>query len=411
MLSAPKSEAPKEQVFIWRGKDQHLRPISGEIFATDLDAARSKLRQQGINANKLSKKAPVLFSWKNTKITSADIAIFTRQLATMLHAGIPMVQAIDIIGRGHENKNMHFLLLKMKADVENGESLAYALSKYPQCFDTLFCHLIKAGEHAGVLEFLLDSIALYKEKNEAMQQKVKKALVYPIAVMTIAFIVTMVLLIVVVPVFDDLFKSFGADVPPFTKLIIDQSKWLQHAWWTVILFLVAVFYGLRFFKRTYPVFALLIDKVLLTTPIVGKIIHQSEIARFTRTLSTLSTAGVPLVDALKLTTDTCSTLVYRAAIVSIRESVESGQRLHLSLRVSSLFPYIVEQMVAIGEESGTLDAMLSKIADVYEEKVTNLVDNLSSLIEPVMMSVVGVLVGGLIVAMYLPVFKLGGAIH
>ena len=406
-----KKEAQKEQAFVWRGKDQHLTPISGEIFAVDLDAARNKLRKQGINANRLSKKAPVLFTQKHQKITSADITIFARQLATMLHAGIPIVQAIDIIGRGHENKSMHFLLLTLKADVENGESLAYALSKHPSYFDRLFCHLIKAGEHAGVLESLLDKIATYKEKSEAMQQKIKKALVYPVAVMTIALIVTMVLLVVVVPVFEDLFQSFGADLPPFTKLIIAQSKWMQHSWWTVVLFLVAAFYGLCFCKRTYPAFTLLIDKVLLTTPIVGKIVHQSEIARFTRTLSTLSTAGVSLVDALKLTTQTCSTLVYRDVILQIREDVESGQRLHLSMRVSSVFPYIVEQMVAIGEESGTLDNMLSKIADVYEEKVTNLIDNLSSLIEPVMMSIVGLLVGGLIVAMYLPVFKLGGAIH
>ena len=406
-----KKEAQKEQAFVWRGKDQHLTPISGEIFAVDLDAARNKLRKQGINANRLSKKAPVLFTQKHQKITSADITIFARQLATMLHAGIPIVQAIDIIGRGHENKSMHFLLLTLKADVENGESLAYALSKHPSYFDRLFCHLIKAGEHAGVLESLLDKIATYKEKSEAMRQKVQKALVYPVAVMTIALIVTMVLLVVVVPVFEDLFQSFGADLPPFTKLIIAQSKWMQHSWWTVVLFLVAAFYGLCFCKRTYPAFTLLIDKVLLTTPIVGKIVHQSEIARFTRTLSTLSTAGVSLVDALKLTTQTCSTLVYRDVILQIREDVESGQRLHLSMRVSSVFPYIVEQMVAIGEESGTLDNMLSKIADVYEEKVTNLIDNLSSLIEPVMMSIVGLLVGGLIVAMYLPVFKLGGAIH
>ena len=410
-MSTIKKEAQKEQAFVWRGKDQYLTPISGEIFAVDLDAARNKLRKQGINANRLSKKAPVLFRQKNQKITSADIAVFARQLATMLHAGIPIVQSIDIIGHGHENKSMHFLLLTLKTDVENGESLAYALSKHPSYFDSLFCNLIKAGEHAGVLESLLDKIATYKEKSEAMQQKIKKALVYPVSVMVIAFIVTMVLLVVVVPVFEDLFQSFGADLPPFTKLIIAQSKWMQHSWWTVVLFLVAVFYGLRFFKQTYHEFNLLIDKLLLTTPIVGKVIHQSEVARFTRTLSTLSTAGVPLVDALKLTTQTSSTLVYRDVILQIREDVESGQRLHISMRVSSLFPYIVEQMVAIGEESGTLDNMLSKIADVYEEKVTNLIDNLSSLIEPVMMSVVGVLVGGLIVAMYLPVFKLGGAIH
>lgn len=406
-----KKEAQKEHVFVWRGKDQHLKPISGEIFAVDLDAARSKLRKQGINANRLSKKASVHFGRKNKKITSSDIAIFTRQLATMLHAGIPIVQAIDIIGRGHENKSMHFLLLTLKYDVENGESLAYALSKHPNYFDSLFCNLIKAGEHAGVLESLLDKIATYKEKSEAMQQKIKKALVYPVAVMTIAFIVTFVLLVVVVPVFEDLFQSFGADLPPFTKLIIAQSKWMQHSWWFVVLFLVAGFYGLRFFKRTYPEVTMLIDKILLTMPIVGNIIHQSEIARFTRTLSILSTAGVPLVEALKLTKDTSSTLVYRHVILKIREDVESGQRLHISMHVFSLFPYFVEQMVAIGEESGTLDNMLSNIADVYEEKVTNLIDNLSSLIEPVIMSVVGILVGGLIVAMYLPVFKLGGAIH
>ena len=411
MPSQDPLDIKSEIVFIWRGKDKQSAVISGEIIAVDKDAARSKLRKQGINATRLTQKSSTFSFYKKHAISSADIALFARQLASMLHAGIPIVQAIDIVGREHENRRMHTLLSMLKMDVENGESLANALKKHPRYFDRLFCNLIHAGEHAGVLESLLDKIATYKEKSEALGQKLKKALMYPCAVMVIAFAVALVLLVVVVPVFDDLFKSFGAALPPFTQWVIALSQWVQSAWWQVGIFVCSGVYGVLYLKRRYLAVETWLDKQLLQLPVIGRIVRQLEIARFTRTLSTLLVAGVPLVDALTLTSETCTTRLYHSAILHIREDVHAGQRFYVSLRATTLFPYIAQQMVAVGEESGTLDVMLSNIAEIYEGEVDNLVDNISNLIEPLMMSVVGVLVGALIIAMYLPVFKLGGALH
>lgn len=397
--------------FSWVGKDKAQRKTAGNIIATDESAARLELRRQGINVTQLKKKPQPLFGKKSSKITTADISIFSRQLATMLNAGVPVVQSLDIVGRGHENAGMREMLMTIKVSVESGDTLTQALRKHPAQFDELFCNLIEAGERGGVLETLLDKIAMYKEKSEAMKKKIKKALTYPIAVVIIAFVVTAVLLVFVVPVFEDLFKSFGADLPMFTKMVINMSKWMQRYWWIIAAALAGAFYTFNFFKRTSEPFNYFLDKQILKTKVVGVIITKSAIARFARTLGTMSAAGVPLVDALESVAGTCGNRIYRDAVLAIREEVAVGQRLQVAVQTSGLFPHMVIQMVQIGEESGSLDAMLSKVADFYEEEVDSMVDNLSSLMEPMIMLILGVLVGGLIVAMYLPIFKLGSAIH
>ncbi|MDD2865230.1 MAG: type II secretion system F family protein [Methylococcales bacterium] len=410
-LKKEKATPLKEYEFAWIGKDKARRKATGIIFATDEKKVHAELRKQGINVTKVRKKNASLFSKRIQKILPSDIAIFARQLATMLNAGVPVVQALDIVGRGNENVSMRDLLMSIKVDVESGDSLTQALRKHPAYFDELFCNLIEAGERAGVLESLLEKIATYKEKSESMKKKIKKALTYPVSVVIIAFIVTAVLLIFVVPVFEDLFKSFGADLPAFTKLVIAMSKWMQAYWWIIAAIITGAVYAFKFFKKTSEPFNYFLDKQILRTSVVGVIITKSAIARFARTLATMSAAGVPLVESLESAAGTCGNRVYKNAVLKIREEVAIGQRLQFAIQESGLFPHMVIQMIAIGEESGALDAMLSKVADFYEEEVDNLVDNLSSLMEPMIMMVLGVLVGGLIVAMYLPIFKLGSAIH
>jgi len=328
----------------------------------------------------------------------------------MLSAGVPLVQSFDIVGRGHDNPSMCALLLGIKADIEGGDTLAEALNKRPVYFDELFCNLVEAGEHAGVLETLLDKIATYKEKTESMKKKIKKALTYPISVVVVAFVVTTILLIFVVPVFEDLFKSFGADLPAFTRMVIDMSEWMQKWWWIVIGIVVGAVYTFGYFKKRSRPFNHFLDKTLLKIPVVGLILNKSAIARFSRTLSTMSAAGVPLVEALESVAGACGNIIYAEAVLKMREEVATGQRLQFAMSQANLFPHMVQQMVAIGEESGSMDAMLAKVADFYEEEVDNLVDNLSSLMEPIIMVILGILVGGLIVAMYLPIFKMGAAV-
>ena len=329
----------------------------------------------------------------------------------MLKAGVALVQAFDIIGKGHENPSMQVMLLNIKANLEGGDTLAEALKKNPLYFDELFCNLVDAGEHAGVLDTLLDKIATYKEKTESMKKKIKKALTYPLAVIVVAFIVTAILLLFVVPVFEDLFKSFGADLPIFTQMVVNMSKGLTEWWWIVLgIIMLAVYVFIYFKKRSRP-FNHFLDKTLLKIPVVGLILNKSAIARFARTLSTMSAAGVPLVDALSSVAGACGNIIYSDAVLKMREEVATGQRLQFAMLQTRLFPHMVQQMVAIGEESGSMDAMLAKVADFYEEEVDNLVDNLSSLMEPIIMVILGVLVGGLVVAMYLPIFKMGAAIH
>ncbi|PPD22273.1 MAG: type II secretion system protein F [Methylomonas sp.] len=400
-----------EQVdFLWNGTDKQGKKTAGIISAKSEAIARAELRKTGVRVIKVKPKPKPLFGNRTQKITSAEIAVFARQLATMLQAGVPLVQSFDIIGKGHDNASMSTMLLAIKADIEGGDTLAQALAKRPLYFDDLFCNLVDAGEQSGVLEGLLDKIATYKEKTESIKKKVKKALTYPIAVLVVAFVVTAILLVFVVPVFEDLFKGFGADLPAFTKMVIAMSRWLQEWWWVVVGVIGAVGYSFVYFKKRSRPFNHFLDRTLLKIPVVGMITEKSAIARFARTLSTMSTAGVPLVEALVSVAGACGNILFYDGVMKMRDDVSTGQQLQFSMIQTGLFPNMVVQMVAIGEESGSIDAMLDKVADFYEEEVDNLVDNLSSLMEPMIMAVLGVLVGGLIVAMYLPIFKLGAAV-
>ncbi|MGZ8216010.1 type II secretion system F family protein [Methylomagnum sp.] len=403
--------AKEEQAtFVWEGTDRNGAKLRGELTSRSETVARAELRRQGIRVGKIKKKAKPLFSGGKKKIITKDIAVFSRQLATMMSAGVPLVQAFEIVGRGHENPSMQELILGIKADVEGGSSLAEALGKHPVYFDELFCNLVHAGEQAGVLETLLHKIADYKEKTESLKAKIKKALTYPTAVLVIAFVVTAILLVFVVPQFENLFKGFGADLPAFTKLVVSMSRFLQDYWYIVLGVLIGVGWTFARLKERSKTFNRLLDRAVLQIPVVGMIMHKAAIARFARTLGTMSTAGVPLVEALKSVAGATGNIVYATAVLRIRDEVSTGTQLQMSMRQLNLFPNMVIQMVAIGEESGSLDSMLNKVADFYEEEVDNMVDSLSSLIEPMIMAILGTIVGGLVVAMYLPIFKLGSAI-
>ncbi|MDP2100747.1 MAG: type II secretion system F family protein [Methylobacter sp.] len=400
-----------EQIdFVWAGTDKNKQKAGGIISAKSETIAKAELRRQGYRVIKFKKKPKPLFSAKVQSITPGDIAIFTRQLSTMLKAGVPLVQSFDIVGKGHDNASMEKLLMSIKADIEGGDTLAQALNKKSLYFDELTCNLVEAGEQAGVLETLLDKIATYKEKTESMKKKIKKALTYPIAVIVVAFVVTTILLIFVVPVFDDMFKSFGADLPAFTKMVVSMSEWMQAWWYIVVGIVVATVYTFGYFKKRSKAFNHFLDKTMLKIPVVGLILNKSAVARFARTLATMSAAGVPLVEALESVAGACGNIIYTEAVLKMREDVATGQRLQFAMQQVDLWPNMVVQMVAIGEESGAMDSMLLKVADFYDEEVDNLVDNLSSLMEPIIMVILGILVGGLIVAMYLPIFKMGAAV-
>ncbi|BCG64641.1 MAG: type IV pilus assembly protein PilC [Methyloprofundus sp.] len=400
-----------EQIdFVWKGKDRTGKVVKGELAALSVMVAKAELRRQSIRVIAIKKKPKPLFSKAKATITTKDISIFARQLATMLESGVPLVQSFDIIGKGHDNPSMAEMLLAIKADIEAGDTLAEALGKRPVQFDELFCNLVEAGEQAGVLESLLDKIATYKEKSESIKAKVKKALTYPIAVVAVAFIVTAILLIFVVPVFKDLFDSFGAELPAFTLWVMGLSDWMVANWYFVVGGIVGTVYTFGYFRKRSKPFNHFLDRTMLKLPVVGLILNKSAIARFARTLSTMSAAGVPLVEALESVAGATGNIVYSNAVMQMREEVSTGQSMQYAMTQTNLFPHMVVQMLAIGEEAGSIDKMLDKVADFYEEEVDNLVDNLSSLMEPFIMAILGVLVGGLIVAMYLPIFKLGAAI-
>jgi type IV pilus assembly protein PilC len=394
--------------FVWEGTDKKGKRIKGKMLATSEAAVKADLRRQGVVAKRVRKETQLFKSGK--KVTTEDIALFARQLATMLQAGIPMVQCFDIIGNGHDKPSVQKLVLAIKSDIESGTSLHEALGKHPLYFDDLFVNLVEAGEQAGALETLLDKIATYKEKTEALKKKIKKALFYPAAVMAVAVIVTTILLVFVIPQFESLFKGFGADLPAFTQMVIDLSKFVQTRGWVVAL--VAGGAGFTFFyfkKRSRPMRRFL-DRMLLKAPVVGPIMVKAAIARYARTLSTMFAAGVPLVEALQSVAGATGNIVYEEAVLKIRDEVATGQRLQRSMEQTSLFPNMVIQMIAVGEESGSLDSMAAKVADFYEADVDAAVDAMSSLIEPLIMAILGVLVGGLVIAMYLPIFKLGAVV-
>ena len=402
--------AAENTVFFWSGTDRNGRKSKGEVLARSAAIARVQLRKQGVVAKSVKKKSKPLFTFGAKKIKPADIAIFTRQLATMMKAGVPLVQAFDIVAEGTDHEKMRELIMTVRTDVSSGTGLAGALEKHPAHFDELFCSLVASGENSGTLEVMLDRVATYKEKTEALKAKIKKALTYPIAVIVVAIVVTGILLVKVVPQFAETFQSFGSDLPGFTLFVLRISEWVQSWWFIMLLGFFAAGYLFSQAKRRSKRFADGIDAVALKLPIIGSVVHDAVIARFSRTLSTTFAAGVPLVDALESTAGAAGNAIYAQGIRRIRDDVTSGTALAISIRTTGLFPTMLLQMTAIGEESGSLDDMLGKVADHYEAAVDNAVDSLSSLMEPMIMSILGVLVGGLMIAMYLPIFMLGSVI-
>ena len=403
--------ATGSDVFTWSGTDKNGRSSKGEISAVSSAMAKAQLRRQGIKPKSVKKKPKPLFgSGQGKAIKAADIAIFTRQLATMMKAGVPLVQSFEIVADGVEKPRMKTLIVEIMNDVASGTGLAPSLAKHPRHFDELFCSLIASGEESGTLEVMLDRVATYKEKTEALKAKIKKAMTYPIAVMAVAVVVTLILLIKVIPVFASTFQNFGSDLPAFTLFVMHLSEWVQEWWFIMLIAMTAIGFALREAKFRSVKFSEFLDKMWLKTPIVGGIVHDAVIARFSRTLATTFAAGVPLVDALESTAGAAGNSVYQKGIRQIKDDVTTGTTLYNSIKATGLFPNMLMQMVSIGEESGALDDMLSKVADHYEQAVDDAVDNLSSLLEPLIMSILGVLVGGLLIAMYLPIFMLGSVI-
>jgi type IV pilus assembly protein PilC len=404
-MAVSATAAKKETQFIWEGKDKRGNKVRGKALAANEAALRADLRRQGVAATRVKTQSKTFGSGK--KVTTEDIAVFSRQLATMMQAGIPMVQAFEIIGNGHEKPSMQKLVLDIKASVEAGSTLHESLAKYPLYFDSLFVNLVEAGEQAGALESLLDKIATYKEKTEALKKKIKKALFYPAAVLCVAVVVSIILLIFVIPQFESLFKGFGADLPAFTQMVVNLSRFVQHqGWWMLMVTIGAVWAFLYFYKRSRKM-QLFFDRVMLKAPIIGPILVKAAIARFARTLATMFAAGVPLVEAMGSVAGATGNIVYEEAVLRMKDEVATGQRLQRAMENTSLFPNMVVQMIAVGEESGALDTMSGKVADFYEQEVDNAVDSMSSLLEPLIMAILGVLVGGMVIAMYLPIFKLG----
>jgi type IV pilus assembly protein PilC len=394
--------------FVWEGTDKKGKRIKGKMLAVSEAAVKADLRRQGVLAKRVRKEVQLFKAGK--KIVSEDIALFARQLATMLQAGIPMVQCFDIIGNGHDKPSMQKLVLAVKSDVEAGTSLHEALAKHPLYFDDLFVNLVEAGEHAGALETLLDKVATYKEKTEALKKKIKKALFYPAAVLAVAVIVTVILLVFVIPQFESLFKGFGADLPAFTQMVINLSRYVQEQGWWMLIVAGAGGYAFFYFKKRSRKMRQFLDRMMLKAPVIGPIMVKAAIARYSRTLSTMFAAGVPLVEALTSVAGATGNIVFEDATLRIRDEVSTGQRLQRSMEATGLFPNMVIQMIAVGEESGSLDQMAAKVADFYEADVDAAVDAMSSLLEPLIMAILGVLVGGLVIAMYLPIFKLGAAV-
>ena len=393
--------------FAWEGRDKRGQRIKGKSLAPDESALRVELRRQGIAPSRIRKQASKM---KGGKVTPGDIAVFSRQLATMLASGIPMVQAFEIVGSGSEKPAMQKLILDIKTDVEAGTSLHEALAKHPLYFDDLFVNLVEAGEQAGALETLLDKVATYKEKSEALKKKVKKALFYPAAVLIVAFIVTIILLIFVIPEFQQLFQGFGANLPAFTQFVIDLSQIVQHDGIFLAMVAGAAIYAFIYFKKRSRKMREVLDRISLKIPIIGPIVNKAAIARYARTLSTMFAAGVPLVEALESVAGACGNIVYEDAVMKMKDEVATGQRLQRAMEARGIFPNMVVQMIAVGEESGSLDTMSGKVATFFEAEVDNAVDAMSSLMEPLIMVVLGVLVGGLVIAMYLPIFKMGSVV-
>ncbi|MEX1196680.1 MAG: type II secretion system F family protein [Pseudohongiellaceae bacterium] len=401
------TQASNDTTYLWFGTDKNGNKTRGELPGASQALVKAQLRKQGINPSRVRKKPKPLFGERKQKIKPGDIAIFARQLATMMKAGIPLVQSFDIVADSLENPSMGKMVREIRDDVAQGNHFADAIRKHPRHFDDLFCNLVESGEQSGALETMLDRIATYKEKTEALKAKIKKAMNYPIAVVVVAIIVTGILLVKVVPQFAETFSSFGADLPAFTLFVLGLSDLAIAHWWKAVIGMVAIGYLFREARLRSKAFSEAVDKVALKLPIIGPIVEKSCYARFCRTLATTFSAGVPLVEALDSVAGATGNAVYSRASHRIRDDVTTGQQLQFAIRNTGLFPVMVTQMVGIGEESGALDNMLDKCATYYEEEVDNAVDGLTSLMEPIIMAVLGTLIGGLMVAMYLPIFQLG----
>ncbi len=410
--TAGKSRASISQMetYVWTGLDKRGQRMKGEFTTKNASLVKAELRRQGINPQSVKAKAKPLFGKAGKSIKPRDISIFSRQLATMMAAGVPMVQGFEIVAGGQANPRVKDMLVDIKTDIEGGSALNEALGKYPIQFDELYRNLVRAGESAGVLDTVLDTIATYKENIEAIKGKIKKAMFYPAMVLGVAVLVSAILLIFVIPQFETVFKNFGADLPAFTQMLINVSRFMVDWWWLMLLILVGSIVGMIMLYKRSEKFAHLVGRGLLKLPVIGEILRQSAMARFARTLGVTFRAGVPLVEALDSVAGATGSVVYNEAVKRIREDVAVGHQLQLAIRQTGLFPNMVVQMVSIGEESGALDAMLFKIAEFYEQEVNNAVDALSSLLEPFIMMIIGVIVGSMVIGMYLPIFKLGSVV-
>lgn len=408
--AASRSEVSALQTFSWTGTDRRGVKLKGDELGKNENLVRADLRRRGITPSRVGVKKAGLFGRSGSPVKPRDIAIMARQLATMMQAGVPLVQTFDILANGASNPNLKKLLNDVKVSIEGGSSLAESLAKHPAQFDELFVNLVRAGETAGVLDTILDTVASYKENIEAIKGKIKKAMFYPAAIVAVAIIVSSILLIYVVPQFDMVFKGFGAELPAFTQMIVNASDFMITYWWLAALVAFGAFSGFMFALKHSWAFQRFFDRMLLRAPVIGQILHQSAIARFARTLAITFKAGVPLVEALDTVSGATGSVTYADAVKRIKDDVAVGHQLNLGMRQTNLFPNMVIQMTAIGEEAGALDTMLVKVAEFYEQEVSNAVDAISSLIEPFIMVIIGTLVGGLVIGMYLPIFKLGAVI-
>ena len=408
--STPVRRAEALSMFVWEGTDKRGVVMKGEQVAKNANFLRAELRRQGITPKVVRPKPKPLFGGAGKRITPLDIAIFSRQIATMMKAGVPIVGALEIIGSGNKNPKMQQLVNTIRADVESGSSLSEAISKHPVQFDELYRNLVRAGESAGVLETVLDTVATYKENLEALKGKIKKALFYPAAVVAVALLVSSILLVFVIPQFESVFAGFGAELPAFTKLVVGMSDFMVSWWWMVLLAVVGTGAGFIMLKNRSTAFSHFLDRMILKVPVIGQIMHNSAIARFSRTLAVTFKAGVPLVEALDTVAGATGNTVYEKAVFRVRDDVAVGYPVNMAMKQTNMFPHMVVQMTAIGEEAGALDTMLFKVAEFYEQEVNNAVDALSSLLEPLIMVFLGVIVGGMVVAMYLPIFKLAATV-
>ncbi|EKT4101107.1 TPA: type II secretion system F family protein [Stenotrophomonas maltophilia] len=398
------------QPFVWEGTDKRGVKMKGEQLAKNANLLRAELRRQGINPGQVKPKSKPLFGAAGSPVKPKDIAFFSRQMATMMKSGVPIVSALDIIASGHKNPRMKKLVDTIRTDIEGGSSMYEAVSKHPVQFDELYRNLVRAGEGAGVLETVLDTVATYKENIEALKGKIKKALFYPIMVVVVAMLVSGIMLVFVVPQFEDVFKSFGAELPAFTQLVVNLSRFMVSWWWLMLLVAIGTAVALVMSYKRSPKMQHAMDRFVLKVPVIGQIMHNSAIARFSRTTAVTFKAGVPLVEALGIVAGATGNTVYEEAVLRMRDDVSVGYPVNMSMKQTNLFPHMVIQMTGIGEEAGALDAMLFKVAEYYEQEVNNSVDALSSLLEPMIMVFIGTIVGGMVIAMYLPIFKLGAVV-